>query len=199
MQQHRRLLQHILERVDWIRDIHFQTKTTIDTLDYSGTGINQGSKVVIAAVGDPKRSLCDITPIKNSELVFPGVIAYNFNAFTDYETAEKEIEVLSTYLTTQNLKGVMLIVLADDASFVAEQINNFLWTTFTRSNPAKDIYGVDSSTTHKHWGCKGPLIIDARIKPHNAPALIKDSEIEKRVDKLFDNGGSLFDIINKVN
>jgi 4-hydroxy-3-polyprenylbenzoate decarboxylase len=190
---------HILERVDWARDIHFQTNTTIDTLDYSGTGINQGSKVVIAAVGELKRSLCDATTIKNSELIFPGAIAYNFNAFTNYETAEKEIEALSKSLNTQILEGVMLIVLADDASFVSEHINNFLWTTFTRSNPAKDIYGVDSFTTYKHWGCNGPLIIDARIKPHNAPPLIKDSQIEKRIDKLFDKGGSLFDIVSKPN
>jgi 4-hydroxy-3-polyprenylbenzoate decarboxylase len=29
---------HVLERVDTTRDLHFHTKTTIDTLDYSGTG-----------------------------------------------------------------------------------------------------------------------------------------------------------------
>ena len=44
-------LNHILERVDWRRDLHFQTKTTIDTLDYSGSGWNAGSKVIIAAAG----------------------------------------------------------------------------------------------------------------------------------------------------
>src|SRR5262249_48053872 len=42
---------HVLSRVDWRRDLHFQTCTTIDTLDYSGTGLNEGSKVVIAAAG----------------------------------------------------------------------------------------------------------------------------------------------------
>ncbi|HEV3204158.1 MAG TPA: UbiD family decarboxylase, partial [Gemmataceae bacterium] len=31
-------LKHLLERVDWQTDLHFQTCTTIDTLDYSGTG-----------------------------------------------------------------------------------------------------------------------------------------------------------------
>lgn len=179
---------HILERVDWARDIHFQTNTTIDTLDYSGTGINQGSKVVIAAVGEKKRSLCNTCDIENAQLVMPGVIAYNFNPFTTYENAEIEIEALNSSLITQNLEGVMLIVLCDEASFVAENLNNFLWTTFTRSNPAQDIYGVDSFTQHKHWGCNGLLIIDARKKTHHAPALIKDETVEKRVDKLFDSG-----------
>ena len=48
---------HVLERVDWTDDLHFQTRTTIDTLDYSGHGLNQGSKVVIAAAGPAPRTL----------------------------------------------------------------------------------------------------------------------------------------------
>ena len=173
---------HILERVDWTRDIHFQTKTTIDTLDYSGTGVNQGSKVVIAAVGDKKRTLIGSD---NSGMAIPGVLAMDFAAFTSYENAVQEIQVLNSQLKIQDLNGIALIVLADNASFIEESLNNFLWTTFTRSNPAKDIYGVDSFTEHKHWGCNGPLIIDARKKPHHAPALIKDIEVEKRVDQIF--------------
>ena len=183
---------HILERVDWIRDLHFETKTTIDTLDYSGTGINQGSKVVIAAVGEVKRSLALDCKIENSALVIPGVVAMNFNTFTSYDNATKEIENLNIELQNQNLEGIMLIVVCDDAAFVAETLNNFLWATFTRSNPACDIYGVDSFTKHKHWGCNGPLIIDARVKPHHAPALIKDIDVEKSVDKLYEKGGSLY-------
>ena len=178
---------HILERVDWSRDLHFQTKTTIDTLDYSGTAINQGSKVVIAAVGDKKRSLCDVCKIDNAKLVQPGVIGLNYKEFTTYENAKSEIDSLSTSLKTQNLEGVMLILLVDDAEFVSEALNNFLWTTFTRSNPANDIYGVDSFTQNKHWGCNGPLIIDARKKPHHAPALIKDESAEKRIDEILKN------------
>jgi 4-hydroxy-3-polyprenylbenzoate decarboxylase len=185
---------HILERVDWRRDIHFQTKTTIDTLDYSGTGINQGSKVVIAAVGEKKRTLLGSDSADNSGMVIPGVLAMDFAAFTSYEEAANEIKTLNNQLITQDLTGVMLIVLADNAKFVEGSLNNFLWTTFTRSNPANDIYGVDSFTEHKHWGCNGPLIIDARQKPHHAPDLIKDIEIEKKIDKLFEKGGSLFQV-----
>lgn len=186
---------HILERVDWSRDIHFYTNTTIDTLDYTGTGVNQGSKVVIAAVGDVKRSLVDNCTIDNGKLVMPGVIALNSDAFTNYENAQKELETLNSKLETINLEGVMLFLLVDDANFVAENLNNFLWTTFTRSNPANDIYGINSFTKHKHWGCNGPLIIDARIKPHHAPSLIKNAEIEKKVDKLGKKGGSLYGVI----
>jgi 4-hydroxy-3-polyprenylbenzoate decarboxylase len=186
---------HILERVNWERDLHFQTNTTIDTLDYSGTGINQGSKVVIAAVGEKKRTLSTNCTITDAKLVFPGIIALNSTSFTTYENAEKEMEVLNLKLKTSNLEGIMLIVLCDDAHLVSESLNNFLWVTFTRSNPANDIYGVNSFTKHKHWGCNGPLIIDARVKPHHAPPLIKNLDIEAKVDKLGEKGSSLHGII----
>lgn len=186
---------HILERVDWNRDLHFYTNTTIDTLDYSGTGINQGSKVVIAAVGDKKRELVTHSPIVNGKLVMPGVIALDFQSFTTYDNAVKEIETLSSELETLKLDGLQLIILVDDVDFTSQTLNNFLWITFTRSNPANDIYGVNSFTKNKHWGCNGPLIIDARIKPHHAPPLIKNPEIEKKVDKLGEKGGSLYGII----
>ena len=73
-------------------------------------------------------------------------------------------------------------------------MQNYLWVTYTRSNPSHDIYGVDSFFENKHWGCNGPIIIDARLKPHHAPPLIKDEAVEKRVDRLFEKGGSLYGI-----
>jgi 4-hydroxy-3-polyprenylbenzoate decarboxylase len=89
------------------------------------------------------------------------------------------------------LKTVAIIVLCDDPDFVSKNLNNFLWVTFTRSNPATDISGVFQFTRFKHWGCRGPLIIDARIKHHHAPPVEKNGEIEKRIDRFFAKGGSL--------
>ncbi|MEO8760294.1 MAG: UbiD family decarboxylase, partial [Bacteroidia bacterium] len=158
---------HCLERIDFTRDIHFQTKTSIDTLDYSGTGLNSGSKVVLAAYGNPLRSLCKEIPAclhnEKASLVMPGVIALQKNKFISYEDTKKEMEVLNEELKSQSLENVALIIVCDDADFLAETLNNFLWVTFTRSNPSHDIYGVNSFTENKHWGCKGSLIIDARI------------------------------------
>jgi 4-hydroxy-3-polyprenylbenzoate decarboxylase len=179
---------HCLERIDFTRDIHFQTKTSIDTLDYSGTGLNSGSKVVFAAYGEVLRTLCQEVPacFKNEQanLVMPGVIALQKSKFTSYDNEETEINLLANQLKTESLEGLAFIIVCDDAEFVAEKLNNFLWVTFTRSNPSHDIYGVNSFIEHKHWGCKGPLIIDARIKQHHAPPLIKDEGVEKRVNML---------------
>jgi 4-hydroxy-3-polyprenylbenzoate decarboxylase len=88
-----------------------------------------------------------------------------------------------------------LIVVVDDSQFVSEALNNFLWATFTRSNPADDIYGIEEFTSEKHWGCRGSLVIDARIKPHHSPMLEEDPEIARRVDALAAPGGPLHGII----
>jgi 4-hydroxy-3-polyprenylbenzoate decarboxylase len=66
-----------------------------------------------------------------------------------------------------------------------------LWVTFTRTNPAADIYGIDSFTEHKHWGCRGALLLDARIKPHHAPELEEDPAVTRRVEQLAAPGGPL--------
>ncbi len=72
---------------------------------------------------------------------------------------------------------------------------NFLWATFTRSNPAADLHGIDAFNHQKHWGCDGPLVVDARIKAHHAPPLVDDSEIERRVDAFGAPGGPLHGIL----
>ena len=195
---------HVLERIDFTRDLHFQTNTSIDTLDYSGTGLNSGSKLVIAAAGNKKRELASafnyenaITGVVKIKTVMPGILAIEMAKYVNEQAAQKEIKKLADKLSVipEQLKGFPLIVVVDDADFVSATVNNFLWVTFTRSNPAADISGVNEFTENKHWGCKGSLIIDARIKPHHAPPLLKDPAIEKRVDRLGEEGGSLFGVI----
>lgn len=197
---------HVLERVDWKRDLHFQTQTTIDTLDYSGTGLNSGSKVVIATAGKKIRELGTETGelnlpegFQNPKIVMPGIMAIQGDKYVDEQNANKQISTLNLlpFGSAQgtNSRTIPLIIICDDSDFVSRSISNFLWVTFTRSNPSHDIYGVDSFMEHKHWGCKGSLVIDARIKPHHAPPLIKNPEIEKRVDELGIKGKSLHGII----
>ena len=159
---------HFLQIVDWNRDLHFQTKTTIDTLDYSGEGLNEGSKLVLAAAGDIKRVLAKNTP--NIDLVAgfsnPNLVS-NGNLVIE---GDGNIKDLIVCLEQQNLKGIALITLVDNSNFVCEYFSNWLWVTFTRSNPAYDIYGLNAENKNKHFSCSIP-IIDARIKSHHAPVL----------------------------
>jgi len=196
-------LQHVLERIDFKTDLHFYTNTTIDTLDYSGDGLNSGSKVVFAAAGEKKRNLWTELPegiifpagFENPRVAIPGIFTLSAPLYQNQEKTAAEIALLNMALMDLDLSGFPLIVLCDDSTFAAETINNLVWITFTRSNPAADIFGINDFTINKHWGCKGSLIIDARKKPHHAPELIKNDEVEKRIDKLAEEGGPLSGII----
>jgi len=192
-------LRYVLERIDLRRDLHFQTNTTIDTLDYSGTGLNRGSKVVFAACGDKKRELCAEVPAqlkelrqyRNPTLVIPGVVAIEGPAFAAYAGAEQQIRDLTDAIAARgDMPECPLIVVCDDSSFVSASLANFLWSTFTRSNPSHDIHGVNGGYAFKHWGCDN-VVIDARTKPHHAPPLVPDPAVAKRIDRLFASGGSL--------
>ena len=129
--------------------MHFYTNTTIDTLDYSGEGLNSGSKVVIAAYGNPIRTLSNqvhhrfekLQHFSNCKLIIPGVVALKGNPFTNYTQAILEINELD-----QQLRGIenewkeqnglpeeiVMIVVCDDSDFITATFNNFLWATFTK-------------------------------------------------------------------
>jgi 4-hydroxy-3-polyprenylbenzoate decarboxylase len=190
-----RFFKHMLQRVHWCRDLHFYTKTTIDTLDYSGESLNLGSKVVIAASGPVVRELADRLPgdfqvpqveglkAHSPRFVAPGILAISAAAFRDYESAANDVTAFCNSLKLPD--AIPLVVLVDDAEFCSESFANWLWVTFTRSNPSHDIYGVGSFIEFKHWGCHGALVIDARIKPHHAPPLIEDDAVTRRVEQDF--------------
>lgn len=191
---------HLLERIDWTRDLHFQTRTTMDTLDYSGDGFNQGSKVVMAASGTKRQELFKELPqsfalpdgFGNPRWCLPGVLAV--------QGGNAPCSLLLEYwnglfrsMSAENASwtGIQLVVLVDDSNFTSRTLNNFLWVTFTRSNPATDIDGVGAFTEHKHWGCTGPLVIDARRKPHHAPPLIEDKNVTAKIDAMAAKGGEI--------
>jgi 4-hydroxy-3-polyprenylbenzoate decarboxylase len=196
---------HILERVNWQRDLHFITRTTMDTLDYSGISLNQGSKLVLAVAGPKSKKLADKLPTNLSlpkgfsrpRVFAPGIIVVQGGPHNKArDEHDSNMEQLPTFLeSSKDLSKFPLIVVVDDAEFTAGSWENFLWITFTRSDPATDIYGVGAFTHCKHWGCNGPLIIDSRLKTYHAPPLEEDPEIEKRVDSLGAPGGPLHGII----
>ncbi len=190
---------HVLERVNWSRDLHFQTCTTIDTLDYSGTSLNEGSKLVIAAAGPARRELPIELPgdlrlptgYSDPKICMPGVLAIHSPTHTP-GNAERFCNELTP---ADAINHFPLVLLVDDAGFCARHLNNWLWVTFTRSNPAADVHGIGATVTDKHWGWSGSLVIDARVKPHHAPPVEDDPEVERRIDALAVRGGPLHGIV----
>jgi 4-hydroxy-3-polyprenylbenzoate decarboxylase len=208
-----RFFSHVLARVDWRRDLHFQTQTTIDTLDYTGGVLNEGSKVVIAAVGPPRRELPSEVPAgfalpselgwTNARVALPGVLVVQGprSKVQSLKAAAGDLGPspldlgLSSIALDHPMNRFPLIVIVDDSEFTARTIGNFLWVTFTRSNPAADIRGIGEFIDEKHWGCQGSLVIDARIKPHHAPPLEADPAVSRRVDAFFAKGGPLHGVL----
>lgn len=201
---------HWLERFDPAADLHFQTRTTIDTLDYSaGEGLNAGSKLVIAAAGPPRRRLgTAVSPTlglpdgwSQPRLVLPGILAIQGPPFQAHaEDAAADVQKLIRYweatpAQAPDAGAFPLVVLVDDSAFTAADVSTALWVIFTRSNPAADVYGVGATVYRKHWGCHGSLVLDARLKPHMAPPLVEDPAITKRVDALAARGGPLHGLI----
>jgi 4-hydroxy-3-polyprenylbenzoate decarboxylase len=194
-------LRHLLERADWAEDLHFQTRTTIDTLDYSGHGLNRGSKVVIACAGPKRRELPTSLPeglrlpegFDAPAVALPGVLAVRAPAYRPGASgADPSLRRFCEAFGPGDPIGAFAwVVLCDDSGLAARSARDFLWVTFTRSNPAADVDGIGASTHQKHWGCRGPLVIDARIKPHHAPPLEDDPAAVRRVEALAAPGGPL--------
>ena len=188
--------QWVWERADFSNALHFHTKTTIDTLDYSGEGWNQGSKLVVPISGPKRRELLDSIPsnlrlapsLFNPKLCSRGSIAIETKLPLD-----AAVEQISALFSQQPelAKCVTVITLVDDSDFTSKSFANWTWVTFTRSNPSIDVRGVGERIENKHWSCSGPLIIDARIKPHHAPPLVEDPEVTRKIDALAAKGGPL--------
>lgn len=190
-------IDHILSRIEFHRDIHFITQTTMDTLDYSSGNINQGSKVIFAATGAKKRTLIQNIPssfklpegFKNPKVVLPGILAIQSPSYKIFP--ESLSDFCHFYDKNNPINQFPLIILCDDSNFVSNNLNNFLWATFTKSNPSHDIEGIDSFIKNKHWGCMGSLVIDAREKPFHAPELIEDPQTEKNILRFAKNKSPL--------
>jgi 4-hydroxy-3-polyprenylbenzoate decarboxylase len=197
------VIAHVLRRFDPRRDLHFQTETTIDTLDYSGGMLNQGSKLVIAAAGEPVRELKAAVPadlrlpegFTAPAQCMPGVLAVQGPRFAAPPHSAGDEPAVARFCAELSPRDAIsafpLIVVCDDSEFCSRTLDNFLWVTFTRSDPARDVHGVGSFVRHKHWGCEGPVVIDARVKPHHAPPLCEDPDVSARVDALAAKGGPL--------
>ena len=198
----RSYLHHILSRVDWRENLHFQTNTTMDTLDYTGHDLHKGSKLVVAVAGEKRRDLCNQVPenfalpdgYNKPRMIVSGILvveapSYNLDegglqyGAKEDRTGEMEkfcieMDRLNPGLFSQ--KGLAWIVLVDDSDFCASDLNNFLWVCFLRSNPSADTYGIQAYYKAKHWGCNESLVTDARRKPHHTTPMEEDSEVERK-------------------
>ncbi|MBD5552741.1 MAG: UbiD family decarboxylase [Desulfovibrio sp.] len=199
-------MRHVLERTDFGRDLHFFTASACDTLDYSGYNLHEGSRLIWATSGAKLRDLggelADFPQLApgfgNPRLVMPGVVAiagpaHNLERDCQDEAIQKEIcPLLAAWREREKFP---LVIIVDDPDFCAASLNNFLWTTFTRSDPARDCYGASASLKLKHWGCAAPLVIDSRLKKFQPEPLADEPAMSDYIAMLAANGGPLAGLI----
>ncbi|MDQ0416536.1 menaquinone biosynthesis decarboxylase [Croceifilum oryzae] len=177
------LFEAVMERFDPRTDLFIFNNTSMDTLDYTGRRFNHGSKAVLVGTGDPVRSLPseyhgpDMKGIHDVAVYCRGALVLQADA---YEANPDLPNILLTHYGDQ-LKDWCFLFLVDDIQAAADQ-TSFLWTAFTRFDPAYDIYAKAELVRH-HSSYECPIIIDARMKPGYPDELEPLPEIKELVDK----------------
>lgn len=176
------LFEHILARVEWHRDLFIFSQTAFDTLDYASGKINHGSKAILMGTGEAKRQLVrdfsgDLpTGVQRSKPFCAGCLV------VQGESYETEKELGDRLAKSGKFDEWQIVVIHDDVE-VASSSEKFLWATWTRFNPATDIYAKATTVKNNHIGYEGPIVIDARIKPWYPGVVEVREDIAKLVDE----------------
>ncbi|MEO6594576.1 MAG: UbiD family decarboxylase, partial [Planctomycetota bacterium] len=189
----RATLQHVLARADFRTDLYVFGSLSMDTLDYAGPAVNKGSKGVLLGLGEPVRSLPTHftgalpTPFTRAEVFCPGCLVVQGPVFASNRDAARALAQLPA------LADWPLVVLVDDAKQAAKSSVNFLWTTFTRFEPAADLHAKAVQLVRLQPSYTPPLVIDARMKPSYPKELFCDPDtaklVSRRWSEYFPQGG----------
>jgi UbiD family decarboxylase len=177
------LLSHILARARFETDLFIFPNLSMDTLDYSGPRLNEGSKGVLLGLGPPIRDLPQSfsgavpTGIQEIRVFTPGCLVLSGLSHSDDPDACRRLPQHAAFASWP------LLVLVDDARAATASATNFLWTTFTRFDPARDIHAAAQQIVANGITHTGPLLIDARKKPHLPQELFCDPTTAATVDR----------------
>jgi 4-hydroxybenzoate decarboxylase subunit C len=159
-------LEHVLARTNSETDLFVFSNVSMDTLDYTGPVVNEGSKGVWLGLGDPVRELprqfqsANVPQGVTDVRVFcGGCLVVGAPSYADEPGAGERLAREAAF------EGWPLVVLTDEPARAAASAMNFLWTTFTRFEPAADIHAADRRIVRNHIAYRGPVVIDARLKP----------------------------------
>jgi len=179
----RATLKHVLERTRPETDLYVLANLSMDTLDYTGPTVNEGSKGIWLGLGDPVRELPHefepaVEPpsgMTDARVFCPGCLVVGGPSRREEEAAA------SRFASHSAFAGWPLVVLTDEPRRAAASPINFLWTTFTRFEPAADVHAAAMRVVRNHLGYTAPILIDARLKPGFPAELFCDPETSRRV------------------
>jgi 3-polyprenyl-4-hydroxybenzoate decarboxylase len=162
----RATLEHLLERTRPETDLFVFSNLAMDTLDYSGPRVNEGSKGVWLGLGEPVRQLpgefsaADLPAGVSEVHVFcRGCLVIGVGSKAEDPDAPKRIASHPAFADWP------LLVLSDEPARAATSPMNFLWTTFTRFEPAADVHAASREVVRNHLAYGPPVLIDARLHP----------------------------------
>jgi len=188
----RALLTHVLERADFRTDLFIFANLSMDTLDYAGPKLNEGSKGVLLGVGEPQRELphefTGPTPggARDVRVFSPGCLV------VEGPRHEEDADFATTLARDPAIEGWPLVVLSDDAARATRSATNFLWSTFTRFDPASDITAREVELHSGHASYTPPVVIDARMKGYPEELFCDDETaalVDERWSEYFPEGG----------
>jgi UbiD family decarboxylase len=160
----RGLLVHLLERCRFETDLFVFSNLAMDTLDYTGPKVNEGSKGVLVGLGEKIRDL----PAEFSGPLPAGAGAAAVLApgalVVEGPTYGEDPDYAGRLAADPAVAAWPLVVLADDAAATARDEKSFLWRVFTRFEPAADLHGM-RAIVRNHVAFSAPVVIDARVKP----------------------------------
>jgi 3-polyprenyl-4-hydroxybenzoate decarboxylase len=178
-----KLWQHVLARVDWGKDLFVFANVSQDTLDYTGPSVNKGSKAMLFGLGrEPIRDLPETftgslpDKLAHPKAFLPGTLVVQG---PDYGT---DPELAKEIANWQGLADWPVVILVDDSTAATLNLQEFLWTFFTRFEPAADIHGAEQSVVRYHVGLKAPIVFDCRMKPWYTDVLEVDPKTKQKVD-----------------
>lgn len=176
------LFEHILARVNWENDFFIFTQTAFDTLDYASGKINHGSKAILMGLGEeirrlPRKFRSELPAnIKQADAFCDGCLVLETETYEQNPNLGKEIAKL------EDFKDWQIVVLHDSIEY-AKSADKFLWATWTRFNPATDVFAKETTVRQHHLSYTAPIIIDARMKPWYPKELEPREDIVKLVDR----------------
>jgi UbiD family decarboxylase len=176
-----KLLEHVLARFVPESDLFIFSNVSMDTLDYTSGKVNEGSKAILLGLGDAVRELPREfkgelpRDVKRAEVFCAGCLVIEGLSYAE------DTEQAARLAREEVFKGWPLVILHDDAS-VARRSADFLWATWTRFEPAADIYAAQTKVVRHHLAYSAPILIDARTKPGFPAELIVRPDIAELVD-----------------
>ncbi len=179
----RATLEHVLARTRPQTDLYVLSNLSMDTLDYTGPAVNEGSKGVWLGLGDPVRDLprefrpaaAPPSDVSDVRVFCAGCLVVGGRTYRDDPDAAARLAAHPAF------RDWPLVVLSDEPARATRSVMNFLWTTFTRFEPAADIHAAGRQIVRNHIAYEPPVVFDARLKPWYPAEVSCGDEVARRV------------------